>query len=76
VNDDVGLGRSVPPLLGGLLRAFRPRRSVDGPDDEFRITRGAKDRVPTNAQLRALIEDGMLMLPPRYFIGYFLDLLI
>jgi hypothetical protein len=76
LNDDVGFGRSVPPLLGGLLRAFRTGRAVDAPDEEFRITRGAKDRVPSNAQLRALIEDGMLMLPPRYFIGYFLDLLV
>jgi hypothetical protein len=76
LNDDVGFGRSVPPLLGGLLRAFRSRRSADAPDGEFQITRGAKDRVPNDAQLSALIKDGMLVLPPRYIVGFFLDMLI
>jgi hypothetical protein len=76
LNDDVGFGGSVPPLFGGLLRAFRSRRTADSPDDEFRITRGAKDRVPNNAQLSALMQDGLLVLPPRYFVGFFLDMLI
>jgi len=45
-------------------------------DDEFQFdARGG--RVPSHAQLSALINDGMLMLPPRAnFVGYFLDLSI
>lgn len=76
MNEDVGFTRAVAPLLGGLVRAFRPRRS-DEPDGVFRL-RGSSphDRVPTDAQLSALIQDGVLVLPPRYFVGFFLDLLI
>jgi hypothetical protein len=37
---------------------------------------GRGQRMPSDAQLAALIEDGALVLPPRYFMGYFLDLLI
>jgi hypothetical protein len=76
LDDDVGFGGSVPPLIGGLLRAFRPRRSVDAPDEEFRISRGAKDRIPSNALLQSLIQNGMLVLPQRYFVGFFLDMVI
>jgi hypothetical protein len=76
LDDEVGIGGSVPPLIGGLLRAFRSRRPTDAPDDEFRISRGAKDRIPTNAMLRSLIQGGMLILPPRYFVGFFLDMVI
>jgi len=73
LNEDVGFNR-VAPLLGGLLRSFKPNRSER--DEEFRLVGTKRDRIPTRAQLNALIQDGMLVLPPRYFVGFFLDLLI
>jgi hypothetical protein len=74
LNEDVGFTGSVP-LLGGLVRALRPRRSSDS-EEVFRLRTGPRDRVPSDAQLSALIQDGILILPPRYFVGFFLDLLI
>jgi hypothetical protein len=76
LSDDVGFGGSVPPFIGGLIRAFRPRRLADAPEDEFQLRGSAKDRIPNNAQLRGLIQNGMLVLPARYFIGFFLDMVI
>lgn len=32
-----------------------------------------RDRLPTRAQLEALLQNGVLVLPARYFRGYFLD---
>jgi hypothetical protein len=74
VNEDLG-AKIVRPLLGGLLGGSRPRR-LNGVADDGSIIGGRGDRVPSDAQLQALIEDGELVLPPRYFLGYFLDLLI
>ena len=77
MSDEFGVPKMIRPLLGGLLSGFRPRRTTGtaSADDLFQFdARGG--RVPTNAQLAALINDGMLMLPPRYFVGYFLDLVI
>lgn len=34
-----------------------------------------RDRLPTRAQLEALLQNGRLVLPARYFRGYFLDVL-
>jgi hypothetical protein len=74
VNEDIG-AKIIRPLLGGLLGGSRPRR-LSGASDDGSIIGGRGDRIPSDAQLTALIEDGMLVLPPRYFMGYFLDLLI
>lgn len=73
MNEDIG-AKIVRPLLGGLLGGSRPRRLSGAAGDSTIGGRG--DRVPTDAQLQALIQDGELVLPPRYFMGYFLDLLI
>lgn len=73
MNEDIG-AKIVRPLLGGLLGNQRPRRLSGSADDSTIGGRG--DRIPTDAQLQALIQDGELVLPPRYFLGYFLDLLI
>ncbi|MBI3512477.1 MAG: hypothetical protein HY060_00125 [Proteobacteria bacterium] len=75
MSDEFGFPKMIRPLLGGLLGGFRPRRATAAADGDFTFdARGG--RVPSDAQLAALINDGMLMLPPRYFVGYFLDLLI
>lgn len=76
MNDDVGFGGAVPPFIGGLLRAFRSRRSTAVADEEFQLRGSARDRIPNNAQLAGLIQNGLLVLPPRYFIGFFLDMVI
>jgi hypothetical protein len=74
VNEDLG-AKIIRPLLGGLLGGSRPRR-LSGIADDGSTIGGRGDRMPTDAQLAALIQDGELILPPRYFMGYFLDLLI
>jgi hypothetical protein len=35
-----------------------------------------RDRLPNPAELAALLVNGEIQLPPRYFRGYFLDLII
>jgi hypothetical protein len=74
LSDEFGIPRLIRPLLGGLLGG-RPRRMVGASDGDFTFG-GRGERIPSDAQLAALINDGMIMLPPRYFVGYFLDLLI
>lgn len=74
MNEDIG-AKLVRPLLGGLLGGSRPRR-LSGSSDSGSTIGGRGQRLPTDAQLAALIQDGELVLPPRYFMGYFLDLLI
>ena len=61
------------PALGGLLpppRAPEAERELTPPGPSRRW----HERIPTVAQLEALIENGRLVLPLRYFRGYFLDL--
>jgi hypothetical protein len=41
-----------------------------------RATRRHRDRIPTMAQLESLFKEGFLVLPLRYFRGYFLDMLV
>ena len=74
MNEDLG-AKIVRPLLGGLLGGSRPRR-VSGTGSDGSTIGGNGDRIPSDAQLAALVQDGVLVLPPRYFMGYFLDLLI
>jgi hypothetical protein len=74
LSDEFGIQRLIRPLLGGLLGNARSRR-MGGADGSSTIgDRG--DRVPSDALIASLLQDGMLVLPPRYFTGYFLDLLI
>jgi hypothetical protein len=63
------------PSLGGLLPPASPR----GPESDRELPpsgapRRWRERIPTRAQLEALIHNGRLVLPLRYFRGYFLDL--
>jgi hypothetical protein len=75
VSDEFGFPGVIRPLLGGLLGGFRSRRSTISSDGDMRMgERGS--RIPSDAQLASLIQDGMLVLPQRYFIGYFLDLVL
>jgi len=74
LSDEFGIPRLIRPLLGGLLGG-RSRRIAGGNAGDSTIG-GPGDRVPSDALLASLLQDGMLVLPPRYFIGYFLDLLI
>jgi hypothetical protein len=53
--------------------AFRTRGEIDRTDPLVAV-RGFRARIPTMAQLQSLLKDGKLMLPLRYFRGYFLDL--
>ena len=75
MSDEFGIPRMIRPLLGGLLGGSRTRRLTGGIDGDLEIG-GRGERIPSDAQLAALINDGIIMLPPRYFVGYFLDLLI
>jgi hypothetical protein len=74
LSDEFGIPRLLRPLLGGLL-GLKSRRTSDAGGGDFMIG-GRGDRIPTDALLASLIQDGMLVLPPRYFTGYFLDMLI
>lgn len=74
MNEDIG-AKLVRPLIGGLLGNQRSRR-VNGSSDDGSTIGGRGERIPSDAQLAALVQDGVLVLPPRYFMGYFLDLLI
>ena len=60
--------------LGGLLAP--PVRAPEGEPGLPPVggPRRWRERIPTVAQLEALIENGRLVLPLRYFRGYFLDL--
>lgn len=49
-----------------------PTEGVERP----RPARRHRDRMPTLAQLQALLQNGILVLPARYFRGFFLDLLV
>lgn len=73
--DDIKPLRSGPGGSGGRVGGLsRPQEPV-----RLRSTlpaRRLRDRIPTRAQLEALIATGRLLLPPRYVRGYFLDLLI
>jgi len=42
--------------------------------DPVAPVRGFRARIPSMAQLQSLLKDGKLMLPLRYFRGFFLDL--
>jgi len=53
--------------------AFRGRNEIDRTDPLVAV-RGFRARIPTLAQLQSLMRDGKLMLPLRYFRGFFLDL--
>ncbi len=53
--------------------AFRTRGEIDRIDPTAPV-RGFRARIPTLAQLESLLRDGKLMLPMRYFRGFFLDL--
>ena len=76
MSDEFGVPRLIRPLLGGLLGGTRTRRTSGALSDEEFTVGGRGERIPSDAQLAALVNDGMIVLPPRYFIGYFLDLLI
>lgn len=60
---------SYDPRVG----AFRTRGEIDRIEVVAPV-RGFRARIPTMAQLEALLRDGKLMLPLRYFRGFFLDL--
>jgi hypothetical protein len=75
LSDEFGIPRLVRPLLGSLLGGLRSRRLTGGSDRDSSVG-GPGERIPSDALIASLLQDGMLVLPPRYFIGYFLDLLL
>ena len=75
LSDEFGIPRLVRPLLGSLLGGLRSRRMTGGSDGDTTVG-GPGERIPSDALIASLLQDGMLVLPPRYFIGYFLDLLL
>jgi hypothetical protein len=75
LSDEFGIPRLIRPLIGGLLGGSRSRRAAGSIDDGTSIG-GRGERIPSDDQLAGLLQDSLLVLPPRYFIGYFLDLLI
>ena len=65
------------PSLGGLLPVPAPQPRPAEIERELPpagTPRRWRERIPTRAQLEALIQNGRLVLPLRYFRGYFLDL--
>ena len=63
------------PSLAGLLPAPAPRAAeIERELPPAGTPRRWRERIPTRAQLEALIQNGRLVLPLRYFRGYFLDL--
>jgi hypothetical protein len=74
VNEPIRGPADNPPSydvrIGG---ATIPADSVERPQ---RPARRHRDRIPTMAQLQALLQNGILVLPARYFRGFFLDLLV
>jgi hypothetical protein len=64
------------PSLGGLLppAPTRPGPEIGRELPPSGAPRRWRERIPTPAQLQALIKNGRLVLPLRYFRGYFLDL--
>ena len=62
------------PSVGGLLAP--PVRSTEAERElpPSGAPRSWRERIPSVAQLEALIQNGRLVLPLRYFRGYFLDL--
>lgn len=77
MSDEFGISRLVRPLLGGLLGGLRSRRLPGGSGSDSDTTVGGPgERIPSDALIASILQDGMLVLPRRYFIGYFLDLLI
>ncbi|MCX8500886.1 MAG: hypothetical protein ORO03_04245 [Alphaproteobacteria bacterium] len=47
---------------------------VDPSGVRLRNLRRLGNRIPSQAQLDSLVQNGMISLPPRYFRGHFLDL--
>ncbi|MDI9408996.1 MAG: hypothetical protein QM523_07110 [Candidatus Pacebacteria bacterium] len=47
---------------------------VDPSGVRLRNLRRLGNRIPTESQLDGLIQNGSVVLPPRYFRGHFLDL--
>lgn len=41
-----------------------------------KTARRHRDRIPSLTQLESLIKDGVLVLPARYFRGFFLDMIV
>jgi hypothetical protein len=71
--DKIRPQRPGTPGLGGLLPA--PASRVDPIElPPTGTSRRWRERMPTREQLEALIRNGRLVLPMRYFRGYFLDL--
>jgi hypothetical protein len=65
--------RTDPASYDVRLGGLRSRSEIDRADIAAPV-RGFRARIPTLAQLEALLENGKLMLPRRYFRGFFLDL--
>jgi hypothetical protein len=62
---------------GGLFAP--PTRPTDAGREIVAPTGAPKrwrERMPTRAQLEALLHNGRLILPMRYIRGYFLDLFV
>lgn len=60
------------PGIEGRIGGMRQPGDVQKPESRSRL----KDKIPSLEQLKALIVNGRLILPARYFRGYFLDMLV
>lgn len=65
--------RTDPASFDSRIGGLRTRGEIDRTDVVVPV-RGFRVRIPTIAQLEALLQNGKLMLPMRYFRGFFLDL--
>lgn len=67
------IGDNFIGALAGRLRAT-PSRAAAGASGARE--RGRGNRIPSQAEIDGLLQDGLLVLPARYFRGDLLDLLI
>jgi hypothetical protein len=73
LNDKIrGFGQGTAPA-DARYAGLTPAEGAERPEPIKQ--RRFRDRLPTRAQLEALIQNGHLVLPMRYFRGYFLDVL-
>lgn len=72
MSDELRIRRDAPPGIEGRIGGMRQPGEVQKPEPRRRL----RDKIPTLEQLKALIVNGKLILPARYFRGYFLDMLV
>lgn len=64
----------APASIPRVRPAYVGKAQIDV--DTERQPNGHRPRIPVWEKLAELVKDGMLMLPPRYRPGWFLDIFV